>query len=260
MPKGISLHIGLNTIDPAHYSDVFPLLKGPEFDAEDMRAIAEKMGFDPEVMLSPEATRSAVLNKISEAAQALMSGDIFLITFSGHGSNLPGNENDSKDETWCMFDGQISDNELFHHYCEFKEGVRILVVSDSCHSGTVIKLHGSAVAKRLPDETESFTYLSNKTFYDNIRKALPERNEQDLKATIKLLAACQDNQEAEDDDFNSLYTRELKKVWQQGSFQGNYQQFHDALLARFNNTLQTPNYEKLGKTNPKYDNQKPFTI
>lgn len=260
MPKGISLHIGLNTIDPGHYSDVFPVLKGPEFDAEDMRVIAEKMGFRDEKILSAGATRDAVLSRISQAARELQAGDIYLITFSGHGSRLPGNEKDGMDETWCMYNGQISDNELFARYCEFREGVRILVVSDSCHSGTVIQLHGNSVAKSLPDETARYTYLSNKAFYDNIREALPERNESDLEASIKLLAACQDNQLADDDDFNSVYTSALKKIWQQGNFKGNYQQFQDALLARFSNTKQTPNYEQLGKPNPKYDNQKPFTI
>ena len=260
MPKGISLHIGLNNIDPGHYSDVFPVLKGPEFDAEDMRAIAGKMGFEPEKLISPEATREAVLSRISQAAQALEAGDIFLITFSGHGSNLPGKEKDGKDETWCMYDGEVSDNELFDRYCEFREDVRILVVSDSCHSGTVIELHGNRVVKSLPDETARYTYRSNQAFYDNIRTTLRERSKEDLKASIKLLAACQDNQAAEDDDFNSLYTRELKSVWQHGDFQGNYQEFHNALLARFDNSLQTPNYEMLGKTNTKYDNQKPFTV
>ncbi|SIN66253.1 caspase family protein [Chitinophaga niabensis] len=260
MQKGISLHIGLNRIDPGHYSDVFPILKGPEFDAEDMRAIAEKMGFDNEKILNAGATREAVLNRISQAANTLEAGDIFLITFSGHGSNLPGKEKDGKDETWCLYNGQVPDNELFDRYCEFREDVRILVISDSCHSGTVIELHGNRVIKSLPDETQKYTFLSNKAFYDNIRNAVRERSEQDLKASIKLLAACQDNQVTEDDDFNSVYTRELKKVWQQGSFQGNYQQFHNALLARFDNTPQIPNYLMLGKSNTKYDNQRPFTV
>jgi hypothetical protein len=260
MPKGISLHIGLNRIDPGHYSDVFPVLKGPEFDAEDMRVIAGKMGFEHKKLSGTEATREAVLSSISQAAQALNAGDIFLITFSGHGSRLPGNEPDGKDETWCMYNGQIPDNELFARYCEFREGVRILVVSDSCHSGTVIKFNGNSVGKSLPEETVKYTYLLNKAFYDNIRGAFPERNESDLKASIKLLAACQDNQKAEDDHFNGVYTRELKKIWQHGGFQGNYLQFHNALLVRFDNSLQTPNYEMLGKPDTEYDNQKPFTI
>lgn len=260
MPKGISLHIGLNRIDPGHYSDVFPVLKGPEFDAEDMRLIAGNMGFEHKKLSGTAATRNAVLSSISQAAQALEAGDIFLITFSGHGSRLPGNEIDGMDETWCMYDGQVPDNELFNRYCQFREDVRILVVSDSCHSGTVIKFHGNGVVKSLPEKTARYTYLMNKTFYDNIREAFPERNESDLKASIKLLAACQDNQTAEDDDFNGVYTRELKKVWQHGNFPGNYQQFQNALLARFDNSLQTPNYEMLGKPDTKYDNQKPFTI
>jgi hypothetical protein len=44
------------------------------------------------------------------------------------------------DETWCLYDGQLLDDELHGAWEKFQAGVRILVFSDSCHSGTVLKM------------------------------------------------------------------------------------------------------------------------
>ncbi len=45
-------------------------------------------------------------------------------------------EEDRSDETWVAFDRQIVDDELYALWGKFAPGVRILVLSDSCHSGT----------------------------------------------------------------------------------------------------------------------------
>ena len=50
-----------------------------------------------------------------------------------------GEEADKLDETWCLYDGQLIDDELYFELSKFAAGVRILVLSDSCHSGTVVR-------------------------------------------------------------------------------------------------------------------------
>ena len=45
MPKGLSLHIGLNFVDPNHYQGWDGQLAACEFDAKDMSALAKKKGF-----------------------------------------------------------------------------------------------------------------------------------------------------------------------------------------------------------------------
>ena len=81
------------------------------------------------------------------AGKTLSSGDFFFLTYSGHGGQVPdvtGEEADKQDETWCLYDGQLIDDELYLELSRFAAGVRILVLSDSCHSGTVVARRASA--------------------------------------------------------------------------------------------------------------------
>ena len=43
------------------------------------------------------------------------------------------------EETWVLYDRQLVDDELYKIWSKFKPGVRILVLSDSCHNGTVTR-------------------------------------------------------------------------------------------------------------------------
>jgi len=45
MPVGASIHIGLNAVDPKHYSGWDGQLTACEFDANDMQALAKTQGF-----------------------------------------------------------------------------------------------------------------------------------------------------------------------------------------------------------------------
>src|SRR5215203_2095949 len=51
MARSMSLHVGLNSVDPAHYDGWDGQLTACEFDANDMRAIAEALGYDESTTL-----------------------------------------------------------------------------------------------------------------------------------------------------------------------------------------------------------------
>jgi metacaspase-1 len=143
MARGKSLHIGLNKVDPTQYAGWDGALTACEFDANDMKAIADSRGFDSNILLTSEATSDAVIAEIERAAEELEPGDMFVVTYSGHGGQVPdkddGDEPDRSDETWVAFDREIVDDELYALWAKFKPGVRILVLSDSCHSGSVTR-------------------------------------------------------------------------------------------------------------------------
>jgi metacaspase-1 len=143
MAKGYSLHIGLNAVDPNHYNGWDGQLNACEADALSMAEIAASQGFETTILLTNQATRATFESQMQQFADKIQEGDIFLLTYSGHGGQIPDlnyDENDEEDETWCLFDSEIIDDEIYAMYCAFKSKVRILVFSDSCHSGTVTKL------------------------------------------------------------------------------------------------------------------------
>ena len=60
MPKSVSLHIGLNSVDPNHYQGWDGALSACEFDANDMEAIAKAVDVKQrQKLLTAEATSDA---------------------------------------------------------------------------------------------------------------------------------------------------------------------------------------------------------
>jgi metacaspase-1 len=117
MPTGSALTIGLNSVDPAHYGGWSGKLIACEADAEDMANIAASKGFAVNTILTKEATRERIADEISNAADALGAGDFFMLSYSGHGGQLPDfneEEVDAQDDTWCLYDGELVDDESTH--------------------------------------------------------------------------------------------------------------------------------------------------
>ena len=141
MPKALSLHIGLNVIDVNAYG-TDGKLENCLNDCDDMAAIASQKGYTSVILKDAAATCVKVTAEISRACSQLVSGDTFLVTYAGHGSQIAdslGEETDGMNETWVLYDKQLMDNELFRLWSMFAEGVNIFVISDSCHSGTMMR-------------------------------------------------------------------------------------------------------------------------
>ncbi len=287
-PTGISLHLGLNSVDPKHYGGWSGDLVACEFDANDMSAIAKSSGMKSTRLMTKAATRAKVLAAIRNAATELKAGDLYFLSFSGHGGQVPdvtGEESDKKDETWCLYDSQLIDDELYLELSKFTSGVRILVLSDSCHSGTVTRAlpapqSASGRSKAMPGPVALRTYRDNQTFYDRIQRAAANSAGKTLdpdaalaRITVSsrlsavakgfgpaviLISGCQDNQTSSDGDHNGAFTERLLQVWNQGAFKGNHAQFHAGIVAGMPPD-QTPNFFTLGKAG-QFVRQRPFTV
>jgi peptidoglycan hydrolase-like protein with peptidoglycan-binding domain len=158
MPRAISLHIGLNNVDPNAYGGWDGQLNGCVNDANGMKSIADSLGFQSTIFTNNQATSARVIEEIASAAQSLQAGDVLLLTYSGHGGQVDdvnSDEPDARDETWVLYDREVIDDELYALWSQFAPGVRILVFSDSCHSGTVLKMRMTEDTKTARRERRS---------------------------------------------------------------------------------------------------------
>ena len=281
MARGLSIHIGLNRVDPAHYAGWDGQLRACEFDAKDMEAIARAKGFEPTLLLTNDATADAVIEAIRKASDALAADDILLLSYSGHGGQIDdqnSDEDDRKDETWCLFDRQLIDDELYTVWSEFKPGARVFMLSDSCHSGSAargaLEIVGAEVIndtvgtadnedeprlKVLPTDLQKKVYKQHKELYDTIQANTTAYDKTEIPARVLLISGCQDSQTSADGDRNGLFTQALRTVWDDGKFEGNYRDLAKKVVALMP-LWQVPNFFWAGTPDLEFEQQRPFTI
>lgn len=285
MAHGMSLHIGLNRVDPAKYGGWDGALVACENDARDMAQIAENAGFtDRTVLLTEEATVENVTAALREAAGRLASGDTLLLTYSGHGGQVPDrngpeDEADRLDETLVFYDRQFVDDELYNEFTAFPEGVCVSAYFDCCHSETAVRgmrqiLNAHAMeqqyqtrdpdrievtSKIMPPARQHEVYERDSALYDGIQRELAAKDSRTPDASILLISACQDNQLAADGWDNGLFTGVLRDVWNEGKFTGGHRAFHREILRRMPPN-QSPGLLPVGKANKRFLDRRPFTM
>lgn len=136
-----ALCIGINDY-PGTDSD----LSGCLNDANDWAAELGQRGFDVRLLLDGQATLAAMTAGIQALIDKAVAGDTVVITYSGHGTWVPdssGDEPDGRDEGLCPHDigraGPLLDDEIRRLFGARKAGARIVLISDSCHSGSVTR-------------------------------------------------------------------------------------------------------------------------
>ncbi|MFE9115701.1 caspase family protein [Streptomyces collinus] len=298
--NGYSVHIGLNEVDAAAYGGWNGRLSGCVNDALAMQRLAEQAGYHSTVLLDGQATSHAVIGEIARLAGQAMAGDICLISFSGHGSqvdDLGNDETDQQDETWVCYDRQVVDDELAQMWSQFEPGVRIVVISDSCHSGTVARYRAARQLRQAVLETHareadlrtgSEAALTEVVPTDVLiapgePKAMPlgiqradntarrdtyrfvqalsgqQRAARATAAQVILLASCQESQLSYDGPVNGQFTGTLLSVWNNGAFTGDYRRLVRD-ISRHMLPDQTPHLDTIGDVDPAFLAQRPFTI
>ena len=265
MPKGVSIHLGLNFVDPKHYDGWDGELRACEADANDMAKVAKDRGYaGTTVLLTKNATVAKFAKAMKDAAAKLVAGDILFLTYSGHGGQVPDRDGDDEvdglDETWCLYDRQLVDDELYGMFGKFAKGVRIVLLSDSCHSGTVARnaeLSGQTVAdlaarlaasanplpqvksgalkpfggyRLAPRQITFAAYARNRAMYEKIQKADSKAQAKAaagrIGAGVVLISGCMDNQLSSDGERNGLFTAMMLIGLRRRLYAGGYRRFH----------------------------------
>ncbi len=137
----LALCVGINDY-PGTGSD----LSGCVNDARDWKQALQARGFTVTTLFDKQATAVAIRAALTKLVRAGAKGDTVVFTFSGHGSWLPdddGDEVDGRDEMICPYDvssgGAVMDDDLHEIFSLREDGVRLVFLADSCHSGTSSK-------------------------------------------------------------------------------------------------------------------------
>jgi hypothetical protein len=156
-----ALCIGINNYPGTHMD-----LQGCVNDANDWAAALAERGFKVAKLIDDQATKATMVKAMNDLIGKAGKGDSLVITFSGHGTYQPdedGDEVDGLDEALCPYDLQtkgeaLIDDEIRQIFGARKAGVRIVLISDSCHSGTVTR---AAAAEKDADTRPRFMPMGN---------------------------------------------------------------------------------------------------
>jgi metacaspase-1 len=205
MAKKLALCIGNNFVGTGND------LAGCVNDAMDWYALLVSKGFSVQQLMEKQATRSHVLAYIRDMLQVAVKGDSLVITNSSHGTQIPdlnGDEPDGMDEAVCVtMDNNpydidvIYDDEFWNLFRQKKPGVQIVMVSDSCHSGTVVRAVGAPIC--VPGGQRRF--LPYQRLSENVQKRSHPKMEGAQRLVevspspkvpwpVLLMAGCQDNE------------------------------------------------------------------
>jgi len=133
----VAICVGLTAVDSRYYNGWAGDCPGCDVDAKGMYNLFVKNGYTSTLMLNSACTWDNVSNTILSNARKLKSGDKIVIMMSGHGGQIKdqnGDEVDGQDETICMWDGQVRDDDVLKMLKQFPDGLKIVMINDQCHS------------------------------------------------------------------------------------------------------------------------------
>lgn len=227
MPNKYYLTIGINKYSGAP-------LNGCVNDANDWAAFLKQRGYSGMSLLDGGATSYSIKHIITDMVAQLRYRDTLVITFSGHGSWVPdmsGDEPDGRDEVWCAYDyesgGLVTDDDLHRLTKSRVYGSKVIIFSDSCHSGSVHRFAQAPEGSATPDKLRRVRYMPPGMFlWGNALQRANEAQSMELKSTLSgnrgtvLMSGCKDDEYSYDawigGRYNGAFTANALFAYQDG--------------------------------------------
>jgi hypothetical protein len=207
-------------------------LRGCVNDVNDLKTtLVDSCGFKPAditVLIDAAATKKAMQAGIRTLVSASKKGDVALLHYSGHGSNVPdenGDEADGRDEILCPTDldwsDPLRDDWLRTTFDGLRAGVSFTAIMDCCHSGTntraILPPDAPVKERYLPSPwglaaVESRRPLPRKITSELRRSPRAARKAKDIvpaELPEVLITGCRDTQTSADAFINNRYNGAL---------------------------------------------------
>jgi hypothetical protein len=184
-----ALLIGINYLNTQYQ------LSGCINDTNNMKELLSSYGFNDFKILtdntSIKPTKTNILNELKNFIVNSKSGDILFFQFSGHGTwtyDKNNDETDGRDEMIVSSDLQyIWDDELKNILQNnMKDGVTLIGLFDSCHSGTILDL--------------KYNYLDSSN-YNNYSENIKVS---EVSGNVIMISGCMDTQTSADSFINNI--------------------------------------------------------
>lgn len=202
MAKKLALCVGLN------YPGTNAALSGCINDMSDWSEALMQRGYEVRTLVEP--TKAELVAELKGLVARATYRDRIVFTYSGHGTWLPdrdGDEADGRDEALVCKDylrgGLLIDDEIQEIFGAARWGVRRLIISDSCHSGSVSRFAGIARVGR----SSNARFLPPAEFLSESELARAQAAEQlpargvPRKGTV-LVSGCDDHEYSYDASFD----------------------------------------------------------
>ena len=182
--------VGIN-----NYPGIFNDLKGCVNDAKDWSALLQGYGFETSLMLDSQATRTNIKAALQNLVEVTSAGDVAVFTYSGHGTQVtdPSNDEvDTYDEAICAYDGNVIDDELRILLEALHPQATLVVISDSCFSGSVTRIAAEpSIPRFIPPAVSTAGMAPRRSFL------LPEADMPEI-----LITGCSDSEYSYDAEFD----------------------------------------------------------
>ncbi|HJS19248.1 MAG TPA: caspase family protein [Anaerolineales bacterium] len=188
-----ALCVGIN-----NYPGTLNDLQGCVNDANDWSTLLTESGFETSLILDSQATRQNIKTALDDLVMSAGQGDVIVFTYSGHGTqsfDFGDDEGDTYDEALSVYDGTILDDEMRAIINRVHPAATLLIISDSCFSGSVTRLSPAGAQPRFM-RTEGFSV-------DRVvrqRFLLPESGMPEL-----LISGCSDSEYSYDAEIDGRY-------------------------------------------------------
>jgi hypothetical protein len=207
-------------------------LRGCVNDVNNLKAVLLKhFSFEEKnvkILTDFKATKQAMQDGITRIIKGAKRGDVLLIHYSGHGSNVPddsGDEADGRDEILCPtnldWKDPLADDWLRTAFDDVPAGVNLTVIMDCCHSGSNTRVFvppdAPIIARFLPCPLDLLAVESGRRLTGEVKgkratlkkQAKRKKDIVDINIPEVLITGCRDTQTSADAHIGGSYNGAL---------------------------------------------------